>query len=82
MDCSIDYLYDFSRTITNHIHDWGTVGNRMMFVDEYCNNNKLDGIYREIIDEYSKHYLENELSWFPAMDELEEWYIHFKKKKK
>jgi hypothetical protein len=83
MDYTIDCLFDFSVMITYHIHDWGTIGNRKMFVEEYCNNQKiLDQACCKAINKYSKHYLKSGLSWFPTREEVEEWYINYKNKKK
>jgi hypothetical protein len=75
----IDCLYDFSITITCHIHDWGTIGNRKMFVEEYCNNQKIfDKDIIKSINKYSKYYTKNNLSWFPTREEIEEWYSFYK----
>jgi len=82
MDYTINCLYDFSITLTYHIHDWGTVGNRKMFVEEYCNNHKIVGKdCIKAINKYSKHYLKNKLSWFPTREDIEEWYSFYKYKK-
>ena len=82
MDYTIDILYDFSITLTYHIHDWGTIGNRKMFVEEYCNNQKIvDKDYIKAINKYSKHYLKSDLSWFPTREDIEEWYSFYKYKK-
>jgi len=83
MDYTIDCLFDFSVTLTYHIHDWGTVGNREMFVEEYCNNQKItDKTCYKVINKYSKHYLKNGLSWFPSREDIEDWYISYEKKQK
>jgi len=83
MDYTIDCLYDFSVTLTYHIHDWGTIGNRKMFVEEYCNNQKItEETYRKAIKHYSKHYLKNGLSWFPSREDIEDWYVSYIKKLK
>ena len=82
MDYTIDCLYDFSVTLTYHIHDWGTVGNRKMFVEEYCNNQKIvDKDCLNAINKYSKYYLKSGLSWFPNREDIEEWYSFYKYKK-
>jgi len=79
----IDCIYDFSISITYHIHDWGTMGNRKMFVEEYCNNQKLtDDNCRRAINKYSKYYLNSKLSWFPSREDVEDWYINYKNKEK
>jgi len=82
MDYTIDCLYDFSITLTYHIHDWGTVGNRKMFVEEYCNNQKIvEKDCVKAINKYSKYYLKNNLTWFPSREDIEEWYSFYKYKK-
>ena len=81
MDYIIDCLFDFSVMITYHLHDWGTMGNREMFVEEYCNNQKIvDKDCQRTINKYSKYYIKNKLSWFPSRDEVEDWYHIYKKK--
>ncbi len=82
MDYIIDCLYDFAITLTYHIHDWGTIGNRKMFVEEYCNNQKI--VEKECINainKYSKYHIKNGLSWFPTKEEIKIWYSFYKYKK-
>jgi hypothetical protein len=81
MSYVVDCLYDFSVTITYHIHDWGTIGNRKMFVEEYCNNQKITEKYCiKAINKYSKYYLKRNLSYFPSKEEIEKWYESYIKK--
>ena len=83
MEYTIDCLFDFSVMITYHIHDWGTMGNRKMFVEDYCISKKIsDEDSCKAINKYSKYYLKSGLSWFPTKEEVEEWYINYKNKKK
>lgn len=81
MDYIIDCLYDFAVTLTYHINDWGTVGNRKMFVEEYCNEYKITGKdCVKAINKYSKHYLNSNISWFPNREDIEDWFISYTKK--
>jgi len=82
MDYTIQILFDFSVTLTYHIHDWGTIGNRKMFVEDYCTNQKIvDKETIKVINKYSKYYIKNNLSWFPSREDIEEWYGFYKYKK-
>jgi hypothetical protein len=53
-----------------------------MFVEEYCNNQKIvEKDYIKAINKYSKYYIDNNLSWFPTREDIEEWYSFYKYKK-
>jgi len=81
MDYIIDCLYNFAVSFTCHIHDWGTVGNRKMFVDDFCNAQKItDKDSIKAIKKYSKYYLESNITWFPGRKEIEEWYEKYQMK--
>lgn len=78
----IDCLYDFSIAITYQLHDFGTIGNRKIFVEDYCNHHKIVGEdCIKTINKYSKYYIKNNLSWFPPREEVEDWYNTYKKGK-
>lgn len=77
----LDCLYDFSVSITNEVHDFGTIGNRKMFVEDFCEHRKIVRKDRiKAIKKYSKYYIKNNISWFPLREEVEEWYSNYKNK--
>jgi hypothetical protein len=79
----VNYLFDFSVIITCHIHDWGTIGNRKMFVEEYCEQQKiLEEDCIKAIKHYSKYYVKNNITWFPNREDVENWYDNYKRNKK
>jgi hypothetical protein len=81
MNKVVDYLYDFSVSLTYEIHDSGSVDIEK-FVSVYCQNQSIDSRkYNKILIDYCIYYVENSQSWFPEKEELSNWYSEYLKNK-
>lgn len=81
MNNIIDYIYNFSISLTYHLHECGEIKNMGIFIDGFCNERKIIDIYnKKIIENYSKYYIRNELSWFSSKEEIEEWFDTYNSK--
>ena len=73
----IDYLFDFAVILTYEIHEAGSIDYKKA-VNSYCENEKLDLKYKQVLEDYCKFYLKENKNWFPDKEEVVDWYIKYK----
>ncbi len=77
MNKVVDYLYDFSVSLTYEIHDSGSVDIES-FVSTYCQSQGIDSRkYNKTLIDYCIYYVENGQSWFPDKEEISNWYSEY-----
>lgn len=75
MNYDVSILCDFAVALTYHLHDFGSMGNENIFVDDYCFHNKITNEkVKRVLHAYAKHYVKGNMYWVPSRTEVEQWY--------